>query len=163
MRKAAQITGAALIAAVLMTGCSSESDGGKEKDKETGATAPASGKPGAGGGSAEPGAGDPAKLNGMWNRQKGNDIVRVTIMDTTAISASAGAVCSGPATTSGATAKLDLKCNASDNTRAKGTATLSADGKKLTVSWDNGPTEDFTKDPIKVDMPKIDVPTAPAG
>ncbi|MFF5131528.1 hypothetical protein ACFY41_31980 [Streptomyces syringium] len=168
MLKAAQFTGAALMAAVLMTGCGSGSDDGKKKDKETGATAPASDKPGAGGESAQPGAGDPAKMDGMWNRQKGTEIIRVTIMNTTAISASAGAVCNGPATKSGTTAKLDLKCNASDNTRAKGTATLSADGKKLTVSWDNGPTEDFTKDPIKVEMPKIempkiDTPTIPAG
>ncbi|MGK5733684.1 hypothetical protein [Streptomyces sp. URMC 124] len=172
MRKPARIAGAALIAAALMTGCSSGSDGDGGKGAAKAGDKP-SAKPSASGaqaptegGSAKPersgaekpdqgGAGD---LDGIWNQQKGYDIVRVTIFGDRGISDSDKGVCSGPAQRSGTSVKFDLKCPTPGNPRTKGTATLVDGGKTLSVSWEGGLTETFTKDPVKVEMPKIDMP-----
>ncbi|MEU1677348.1 hypothetical protein ABZ752_35755 [Streptomyces roseifaciens] len=165
--------GAALIAAVLMTGCGSGSDGeggkdaAKAGDKSTAKpSASGSRKPGEDG-TRKPEQGDAEKpsqgggeadLDGIWNQQKGYDIVRVTIFGDRGISDSDKGVCSGPAQRSGTTVKFDLKCPSPGNPRTKGTATLVDGGKTLSVSWEGGLTETFTKDPVKVEMPKIDVP-----
>ncbi|MFE5867137.1 hypothetical protein ACFQ6V_00645 [Streptomyces roseifaciens] len=165
--------GATLIAAVLMTGCSSGSDGegGKDAAKagDKSAAKPSAGdsrKPGEDG-TKKPEQGDAKKpaqgggeadLDGIWNQQKGYNIVRVTIFGDRGISDSDKGVCSGPARRSGATVTFDLKCPSPGNPRTKGTATLVDGGKTLSVSWEGGLTETFTKDPIKVEMPKIDMP-----
>ncbi|MFC5149955.1 hypothetical protein [Streptomyces aureoversilis] len=177
MRKAAQIVGAALVAAVLMTGCSSGSDGeggkdaaksgdkpsasGSRKPAEGGAEKPEQGdakKPEQGDAKKPAQGGGDADLDGIWNQQKGYDIVRVTIFGDRGISDSDKGVCSGPAQRSGTTVKFDLKCPSPGNPRTKGTATLVDGGKTLSVSWEGGLTETFTKDPVKVEMPRIDVP-----
>ncbi|GGY12047.1 hypothetical protein [Streptomyces hiroshimensis] len=164
MRKVAQTAGAALIAALLMTGCSSGSDGEGGKDAAKAGDKPAA-KPSASGaekpaqgGAKKPEQGGEADLDGVWNQQKGYDIVRVTIFGDRGISDSEKGVCSGPAQRSGTTVKFDLKCPTPGNPRTKGTATLVDGGKTLSVSWEGGLTETFTKDPIKVEMPKIDMP-----
>ncbi len=159
VRKAAQITGSVIVAAVLMTGCGSNSDKGDEGEKRNGATSAAPAPKSSSSSAAPSGQGDGGgTLDGIWNRQNGTDIVRVTIFGDRGISDSSQGVCNGSAQRSGSAVKLDLKCPGGDNSRAKGTATLQDGGKTLAVGWDNGTTEKFTKDPIKVEMPKIEVP-----
>ncbi|MCC3779291.1 hypothetical protein [Streptomyces sp. UNOB3_S3] len=161
MRKAAQITGAVVMAAALMTGCGSGSgDGGKKAGDKSSAKPseqPSTAAPK--GGEKDAGKKDDAvSMNGMWNLQQDGEIFRVTIMGENGISDSPKGVCSGPAHRDGAALKLDLKCPRGDNPRTKGTVTLENGGKTLSVAWDNGPTEKYTKDPLKVEMPKIEMP-----
>ncbi|MEU5420255.1 hypothetical protein ACFY1P_26945 [Streptomyces sp. NPDC001407] len=144
MRKAVQITGAAVIAAVLMTGCSSQSD---DKDKNISATPPASApaKP------ADPAAQDPAKGTGVTGPVDGTYAAKIdgtgwglVVSSTMAALAGAGHVCNGTVDHNAKPPTLTLKCADGDTLRTQGKI-VSADGKALVVSWSSGKKDTFLK------------------
>ncbi|MEC4020035.1 hypothetical protein [Streptomyces sp. H27-D2] len=152
MRKAAQITGAAFCAAVLMTGCSS-SDG--DSDKETGERAPsASGKPSA---TAAPDAGGDVKaadLKGGWttsglHADKGLLILSIAANDALLVGKTS---CTGKVVDTAQPVTLNLTCKDSGSDYAKGTV-KSADAKTLKITWASGKEDTFTKSDMPSDMP----------
>ncbi|MFI0741256.1 hypothetical protein ACH4PU_24735 [Streptomyces sp. NPDC021100] len=147
MRKAAQITGAALIAAVLMTGCSSGSDDkdGKKADAKPEQSAGQSAASGQDGGGAK-GDGSEDKLigspGGAYLAQSAEGPVALTIVAGQAALASDGGkrTCSG--TLSGKS--LTLKCSDGGDKRTRGLIEKS-DATSMVVFWEGGPKETFTR------------------
>ncbi|MFI1797659.1 hypothetical protein ACH427_09910 [Streptomyces sp. NPDC020379] len=142
MRKAVQITGAAFIAAVLMTGCGSQSD-----DKDKSATPPPSAptKP------AGPAAQDPAEGTGVTGPVEGTYAAKIdgtgwglVISPSMAALAGAGHVCDGTVDHNAKPPTLTLKCADGDTLRTQGEI-VSADGKTLVVSWSSGKKDTFLK------------------
>ncbi|MFI9720410.1 hypothetical protein ACIHFE_12230 [Streptomyces sp. NPDC052396] len=144
MRKAAQITGAAVIAAVLMTGCSKSSDGG---DKKADGSASASAQPSQQQ-DQQPSSQAPAQdkttdfniadLKGAWAKGKllDNSLVIVSISGNFAMVSAGTDACSGKlAETRPIT--MDLKCQSGKTDYAKGTIKR-YDGKSITVAWASG-------------------------
>ncbi|MER5786121.1 hypothetical protein ABT104_31055 [Streptomyces mobaraensis] len=144
MRKAAQITGAALIAAVLMTGCSSGSDDkdGKKDEVKPARSAEQSAAPGEG----AKGDGAEDKLisspGGVYLAQSAEGPVALTIAAGQAALASDGGkrTCSG--TVSGKS--LTLKCSDGGDKRTRGVIEKS-DATSMVVFWEGGPKETFTR------------------
>ncbi|MEV5507753.1 hypothetical protein [Streptomyces orinoci] len=141
MRKAAQITGAAVIAAVLMTGCSKSSDGG---DKKADGSASASAQPAQQQPSSQAPAQDKstdfniADLKGAWAKGKllDNSLVIVSISGNYAAVSAGKEACSGKlAETRPIT--MDLKCQPAGGEYSKGTIKR-YDGKSITVAWASG-------------------------
>lgn len=149
MRKAVQITGAACIAAVLMTGCSKSSDNGGGKkadgDKATASAQPAA--PGSNAPAPDPGSDnktDAAALNGGWADLKSPDgAVGLYISGTKAAVVNGAHKCSG-GINQAKPATLDLSCADGDSKRTHGTVEK-VDGSSLTVAWASGAKETFAK------------------
>lgn len=150
MRKAVQITGAAIIAAVLMTGCGSESkDGG---DKPAQATPPAdapkapSQEPAAGGGDVTA-----TKLAGGWSKGKLADksIMILSFSDKTVMLSTAGKACAGMVNESAKPVALTFNCKDGGTQYASATV-KSVDANSLTVVWASG-TEDTLKKAVGMD------------
>ncbi|MBC2878763.1 MULTISPECIES: hypothetical protein [Streptomyces] len=147
MRKAAQITGAALIAAVLMTGCSSGSDDkdGKKADAKPEQSAGRSAAPGQDGEGAK-GDGSEDKLisspGGAYLAQSAEGPVALTIVAGQAALASDGGkrTCSG--TVSGKS--LTLTCSDGGDKRTRGLIEKS-DATSMVVFWEGGPKETFAR------------------
>ncbi|MGW1076868.1 hypothetical protein [Streptomyces sp. NPDC002537] len=166
MRKAVQITGAALVAAVLMTGCSSQSDDG---DKKAGATAPAADqqqKPGdtasapaapAGGGTVKA-----AELQGGWAKGKLMDkSLLILSFSRNLVMLSGKTACSGTVVDTAQPVTIDIThCQDGSNEYAKGTV-KSVDAKTLTVAWANGKVDTFTKAVGTDGKPAAGLPGAP--
>ncbi|MFI8996352.1 hypothetical protein [Streptomyces sp. NPDC053542] len=141
MRKAAQFAGAAAIAALLLSGCGSSGEGGEESKPSP---------------SAE-GADKPATgIDGAWQSKSANGTVTLAVIGDSATLSDGKTACQGTVQDMGAT-MLALKCSNGDDTRSMGN--VKQTGDTLTVSWKNGPTEEFTKTEGKVEIPKPDLPS----
>ncbi|MFI5803765.1 hypothetical protein [Streptomyces sp. NPDC051561] len=146
-RTARTVAGAAaLAAALLLTGCSS--DGGKDDKapaKDGASSAPAG--DGAGGASTPP-AGDAGagEVTGSWTATSNGKLVVLTISGDMA-GIAGEQLCTGRVVRQGSVT-LDLKCPNGNTDRAKGAVTAGADGKTLTVKWEGSGIEDkFSKAP----------------
>ncbi|MGW7412575.1 hypothetical protein [Streptomyces sp. NPDC054863] len=147
---------AALAAALLLTGCSSDSNGGKGAG-----TAPPTGasSAGAGGGESAAPSGDAgsADIKGSWMATTNGKLVVLTVQDDMAGIAGEH-LCTGRAVRTGEIL-LDLKCANGNTDRTKGRVSPGADGKTLTVKWEGSGIEDkFAKAPSEA-LPS-GVPTA---
>ncbi|MFF9480899.1 hypothetical protein [Streptomyces sp. NPDC014733] len=154
MRKAAQIAGAAALAAMLLSGCGSS---GSSEDEPAGGK-PASSAPDAGGKPAEGTA-----VEGAWETEEGGEpLILVFKNGTAALSRGHKAGCLGKVQQMGGMSMVALKCTDGDTSRTMGTLRPAADGKSLTVSWKGGPTEKYQRSADgKVKIP--DLPELPSG
>lgn len=156
MRKAAQIAGAATVAAMLLSGCGSS---GKTGGADAPSTSPAPAAPTQG--ADKPAAG--SALDGAWTAKTGDSDLTLVIYRGTAsmgLGAGSNVACQGKVETMGVTV-IALKCMGGHTTRTMGTAKPAADGKTMKVSWKGGPTDDFTKAEGKLKLPTM--PSLPAG
>ncbi|MFF4223008.1 hypothetical protein ACFYZH_09080 [Streptomyces abikoensis] len=151
MRKAVQITGAAAVAAVLMTGCGSSSDKGGDKSKETGASAPAtadSGKPTPGGAATSTPAQrvSAADLKGGWSKGKLSDqSLLILSFAGNKVGLSGKTACSGTVVDNAQPVTLEIThCQDGSTDYSKGTV-KSFDGKSLTIAWASGKEDTLTK------------------
>ncbi|MFB6605077.1 hypothetical protein ACFCXR_12930 [Streptomyces noursei] len=156
MRKAAQFAGAAAIAALLLSGCGSSGDSGK--DASTPSKTPPTAPSGAGGGDEK--AADPSAIEGAWKGgTAASPLVLVVAKGTVAFSNGHQSACMGKVEKMAGMTMAVLKCTDGDTTRTMGTLKTGADGKTLTVNWKNGPTDTYTKTEdgsVKVpDLPKL--------
>ncbi|WP_433546371.1 hypothetical protein ACQPZG_15620 [Streptomyces sp. CA-294286] len=158
---------AALAAALLLTGCSSDGDKGKAPQDSASPEASAD----AGAATTTPPAGDAGAgdVNGSWMATTNGKSVFLTVQDDAA-GILGEHMCTGRVVRQGAVT-LDLKCPNGNTDRAKGTVTTGADGKSLTVKWEGSGIEDrFTRGPagglpsgIPTDLPS-GIPTdLPSG
>lgn len=145
MRKAAQIAGAAAIAALLLSGCGSSSEGGEESKPSPSKSA--------GGEDKAAGSGD---LAGAWQTETSGQHITLAIIGETATLGAGKTACQGKVQDMGAV-MLALKCSDGDDTRSMGT--VQRTGDKLRVSWENGPTEEYTKTEGQVKIPKPSLPS----
>jgi hypothetical protein len=155
VRKAAQIAGAAAIAAMLLSGCGSSggNDSGKDSTPSKSPDAPSTpDKPA-----------DPAAFEGAWKSgPKSSQLILVVTKGTVAFSNGHKAACLGKVQQMAGMTMAALKCTDGDTTRTMGTLKPGADGKTLTVDWKNGPTEKYTKSTDgSVKIP--DMPEMPSG
>ncbi|MEV5241257.1 hypothetical protein AB0K89_19425 [Streptomyces cinnamoneus] len=153
MRKAVQITGAAFIAAVLMTGCSKSSDGGDKKaDTKPSADAPAQTP----GGSAKPEApaDEPGKNNvtaadlaGGWsNGGKLTDkSMLILSFAGNQVMLSGKTACSGTVVDNAQPVTINIKhCQDGSTDYATGTI-KNFNGKSFTVAWASGKEDKMSK------------------
>ncbi|MGW8553505.1 hypothetical protein [Streptomyces tubercidicus] len=158
MRKAAQIAGAAAIAAMLLSGCGSSggNDNGNDSKPSKSPEQPPStpDKPA-----------DAAAFEGAWKAgTEKSPLILVIQKGTVAFSNGHKAACLGKVQEMAGMTMAAVKCTDGDTTRTMGTLKPGADGKTLTVDWKNGPTEKYTKSsdgsvkipdiPQMPDMPK---------
>ncbi|MEV6669146.1 hypothetical protein [Streptomyces sp. NPDC051162] len=149
MRRAAQYTGVALVAAVLMTGCGSGGD--KKSADEPSASTPS------GTGGDSPATGAPGHYDGVYGARSDDGMVGMTITQGKAIvyANNGKRACTGTVDEKDRPAKLALKCADGDTERTAGTVD-SSDGKTLVVSWAAGRKDTFTRsgDPVPLPSPK---------
>ncbi|MFI9049500.1 hypothetical protein [Streptomyces sp. NPDC053427] len=163
MRKAAQIAGAAAIAAMLLSGCGSSSDKGSDS---TPSKAPKS-EPSTPGGDGK--AADAKAFEGAWTTGPADSpLVLVVAHGTVAFADGHKTACMGKVQKLGGMTVAALTCPKGDNARTVGTLKPGSDGKTLTVDWKSGPTEKYTKSTdgsVKIpDMPNLpDVPSMPSS
>ncbi|MFH8789652.1 hypothetical protein [Streptomyces roseoverticillatus] len=150
MRKAVQITGAALCAAVLMTGCSSSSDGGKKDDKPVGGATPTSQAPAEQPSSPAADAGQRATAAGLaggWsNNGKLTDksLVILSFAQNT-VMVSGKTACSGTLVDTSQPATITIK-RCQDGSTDYSTGTIKDfDGKSFTVVWASGKQDKMSK------------------
>ncbi|MFH8366311.1 hypothetical protein [Streptomyces sp. NPDC018031] len=150
MRQAARITGAALFAAVLMTGCSSSDDDGKGEgtaSKAPAADVPASGDAGKGVGASD--------LEGGWATDATHTDQGLLILS----------VQGGTATLLGKTSctgkvedsrpvKLTLACKDGSSDRSDGSV-VRGDAESLTISWGSGKESTFKRTVTPDGKPKL--------
>ncbi|MGI5469503.1 hypothetical protein [Streptomyces sp. CA-132043] len=142
MRKAAQIAGAAAIAALLLSGCGSS--GGSEESRPSPSTSES-----AGGDKAASG------IDGVWQKKAGDGTVTLAIIGESATLAVGETTCQGKVRDM-RTTTLALQCNGND-TRSLGEARRF--GSRLTVDWKGGLFEEYEKAKGKVEIPEPDLPT----
>ncbi|MBB5938085.1 hypothetical protein [Streptomyces zagrosensis] len=126
MRKAATIAGASVLAALLVTGCSSDSSGDKDSDKAKQPPTGAEQQP-----SDAPAGGDGAKVAGTYvTTGTGGQRMALAVQGKAAVLA-------GPHACTGTYQQnmLMLKCPDGNTDRTMGKVTTNADGS-LTVDWD---------------------------
>lgn len=148
MRKAAQFTGAALIAAVLMTGCGNGGKDGGDAKKNDAAPSAGSGSQQQSQAPAADGGADAAALQGSW--AKGGfltkDLVILAVAgDHASVSAAPKVACSGKVVTTAKPVTLDLKCLDGGTEYAKGTV-KSVDARSITIAWASGKEDVLKKD-----------------
>ncbi|MDW6060777.1 hypothetical protein SAZ11_25665 [Streptomyces sp. FXJ1.4098] len=151
MIKAVRIAGAAAAAALLLTGCGSDSDGGDSKSDPS-KKAPASEQSSA---PAEGGAG--GAVSGAYMSKSGGEAMILSISGEKAALIAGKHQCSGEYADMG-NKMLMLKCADGNTDRTMGKVTASADGKTLKVSWDAGMNDTFTKVTTPADIP-TNIPT----
>ncbi|MGW1278183.1 hypothetical protein ACWD4V_14680 [Streptomyces tsukubensis] len=143
-------TAAALGAALVLTGCSS--DDGKSSPEKAGGSGGTGDKPAASG-PAEPGAdggtdsGDGGKtaaadVEGAWTGVTDGKPLSLAVTQGKAVLMAEGAACTGELADHGSP-MLALKCADGSKTRTMGTVAV-ANGE-LTVVWDGGIKDTFTK------------------
>ncbi|MGY0059511.1 hypothetical protein ACWY4P_23655 [Streptomyces sp. LZ34] len=153
MIKAVRIAGAVAAAALLMTGCGSDSDDGGDKPEASKKT-PAADQSSA---PAEGGAG--GKVSGAYVSKSGGEAMILSINGDKAGLVAGKHTCSGEYTDTGAANKmLMLDCADGNTDRTMGSVKASADGKTLTVDWDAVDPDTFTKVTTPADIP-TDFPT----
>ncbi|WP_116212547.1 hypothetical protein [Streptomyces olivoreticuli] len=160
MRKAVQITGAALIAAVLMTGCSSQSDG----DKKTGGATPPAAQPDkpADPAAAKGGNVKAADLKGGWSKGKLMDkSLLIMSFSGNMVMLSGKTACSGTVVDTTQPVTINIThCQDGSTEYAKGTI-KSVDAKTLTVAWASGKEDTLTKTVGADGKPAAEVPGLP--
>ncbi|MFE7659381.1 hypothetical protein [Streptomyces celluloflavus] len=155
MRKAAQAVGTAALAAILLGGCGSGDTG----DGKGGGPRPESASP-------DRGAGTPAggsAIEGAWEAKSAHGKLILAITHgTVALSDGHKTACLGTVQEPAGVTTAVLKCTDGDTTRTRGTLRPAADGRSLSVSWQSGPAETYTKSTDgSVRMP--DLPRLPSG
>lgn len=149
----------ALAACLALAGCSGSDDGDKSKDKNAGGTG-RSASPSTGGGTGRAGSGDKVSakdIAGAWAAVLKGRPTALVISGTT-VALGGEHTCSGTVSDSG-TAVIALKCTDGNTDRTVGKPSLSADGKTLTVNWEGGTTDTFTKSELDGKLPTA-IPTA---
>ncbi|WP_223206083.1 hypothetical protein [Streptomyces xanthii] len=133
---------AAVVAALAVTGCSSDSGGGKkDRGSDSGSSSSADG--GSTGGSSGS-AGSVKDTEGIWSATSGGQpVVLVVGGKQASLSTGDGHLCSGTVS-DGAAPTFVLKCADGSTDRTTGKVE-SNDGKSMQVSWDGGKTDAFTK------------------
>ncbi|MFD1661437.1 hypothetical protein ACFSL4_25340 [Streptomyces caeni] len=140
----AALTAAGLAAALVLTGCSSDSgtDGSAHGDSST----PSASAPDTGGDSGTP-TGKPGKLEGSWLATTGGKAVALVINGKQAgLFATGGTVCSGTAGEEAGTQMIHLKCT--DGSKDRGTGMVdSVNSTTMKVTWQGGGigTETYTR------------------
>ncbi|GAA0615770.1 hypothetical protein [Streptomyces crystallinus] len=150
----------ALAGCLALAGCSSSDDGGKPKDKSAGATgqsASPSASGGSGNGSSGGGKVAAKDIAGAWAAVLQGKPTALVISGTT-VALGGEHTCSGTVSDNGM-AMIELKCADGNTDRAAGMPSLSADGKTLTVRWEGGTTDTFTKSQLDGKLPTA-LPTA---
>ncbi|CAL9466686.1 hypothetical protein [Streptomyces sp. enrichment culture] len=147
------VAGSGLVAALLLTACSSDGDSGDDagSDATPSVTATAGSGGGTGGSGAPDGSGDasgaPAgELEGSWLATTGGKAVALVVTGEQAgLFATGGTVCSGTARQADGSHTVSLDCGDGNDDRAQGTVD-SVTGSTLKITWD-GPlgTETYTK------------------
>lgn len=146
MIKAVRIAGAVAAAALLMTGCGSDSDDGGDKP-DASKKAPSAEQSSA---PAEGGAG--GAVSGAYVSKSGGEALFLSISGEKAGLVAGKHTCSGEYADMG-NKMLMLKCADGNTDRTMGKVTASADGKTLKVSWDVGLNDTFTKVTKPTDIP----------
>ncbi|MEE1738110.1 hypothetical protein [Streptomyces sp. BE147] len=136
------VVAAGLTAALALTACGSDSDGG-DKDKAAGA-----GQSAAPGGGAENGSGDSAgkdaaSLEGTWAGLTDGKAVALSVASGKVALVADQAVCQGEVKDMGEP-MLSLKCSDGGTERTMGSIG-SNDGKTLVVSWEGGAKDTLAK------------------
>ncbi|GGY09070.1 hypothetical protein [Streptomyces hiroshimensis] len=172
MRKAVQITGAALCAAVLMTGCSSSSDGGKKDDKPVGGATPTSQAPAEQPSSpaADAKRATAAELAGGWSNggKLADKSIVILVFTQNTVTLSGKTACSGTLVDNAQPATITIK-HCQDGSKDYTTGTIKDfDGKSFTVAWASGKEEKMIKtvgsDGKPAGLPDgIQIPAKPAG
>lgn len=147
------------LACLALAGCSSSDGGDKPKDKSTGGTGQ-SASPGASGGSGNGSSGGTVAakdIAGAWAAVLKGRPTALVISGTT-VALGGEHTCSGTVSDNGM-AMIELKCADGNTDRAAGMPSLSADRKSLTVKWEGGTTDTFTKSELDGKLP-TGVPTA---
>ncbi|WP_394431919.1 hypothetical protein [Streptomyces sp. SGAir0957] len=136
---------AVAVAALAVTGCSSDDgDGGKDEGAATSSAAPDGGaSSGAPSGSAGT-AGSAGSTEGIWSATTDGKAVVLVVGDgQVALSTGDGHLCNGTVSGTGKPV-IDLTCADGSTDRAKGTI-ASNDGSTMKVSWKDGTEDTFTK------------------
>ncbi|MFI1103732.1 hypothetical protein [Streptomyces melanogenes] len=148
----------ALAACLTVAGCSSSDGGDKPKEKNTGG-AEQSASPSGGSGNGSSGGGKVAAkdIAGAWAAVLQGRPTALVISGTT-VALGGEHTCSGTVSDNGM-AMIELKCADGNTDRAAGMPSLSADRKTLTVKWEGGKTDTFTKSELDGKLPTA-IPTA---
>ncbi|MDG4865109.1 hypothetical protein P8605_43875 [Streptomyces sp. T-3] len=143
---------ATVVAALALTGCSSDGDGGKKGGKSSGGQEASGGN--TGGSSAE---GD---IDGSWVKTDGSDVIALSIANSgqlvslVELGGDTGVTCTGAA----ASKVITLTCQGGGK-RTKGTIE-SVDASTLKVAWDGVGTDEFKKsDGKEIPGMPTDLPT----
>ncbi|WP_344319895.1 hypothetical protein [Streptomyces macrosporus] len=152
MRTSARYAGAAALAAMLLVGgCGG--GGSEESEPERSARETTEPTQDAGDGSSDGG------VEGTWSTKNGGDALVLSISGDQAALLGETA-CSGPVDTGADPITFSLECTDKSTDRTKGTV-KSVDGKSLTVAWESGATDTFTKVEVPTELPTDveDLPT----
>ena len=147
----------ALAACLALTGCSSSDDGDKPKDKNTGGTGQSASPSGASGSGGSGGKVAAKDIAGAWAAVLQGKPTALVISGTN-VALGGEHTCSGTVSDNGM-AMIELKCADGNTDRVAGMPSLSADGKTLTVKWEGGKTDTFTKSELDRKLP-TGIPTA---
>ncbi|WP_143688628.1 hypothetical protein [Streptomyces barkulensis] len=144
MRTSARYAGAAaaLATALLVSGCGSGGGSGEPEPKPSSEqTAEPTGDPG---GEAATGG-----VNGTWSAKDGDKAMVLSVNDDQ-VALLGETACTGTADTDADPVTFALKCTDGSTDRTKGTV-KSVKGESLTVAWESGTTDTFTK----VEVPEV--------
>ncbi|UQT57224.1 hypothetical protein M4V62_20140 [Streptomyces durmitorensis] len=135
---------AGLVAALVLTGCSSDGGDGEDtgKDKDKGSSAGSdSGSAGSSGGSDAPDeGGEDGSSEGSWVATADGNPLALVIAGKQATLLGENVLCSGTA----AGDAIKLKCAKGDSARTEGTVE-SVNGTSMTVSWQGAGQDQFTR------------------
>ncbi|MGX8909961.1 hypothetical protein ACR820_32845 [Streptomyces netropsis] len=151
MRTAAQCTGAAFIAAVLLTGC-----GGGDGDGKAGGEPSASASKGTSGNSAPAKDGAVGSLDGVYAAAPSADgAVGLSLSrGRAALYADGGKrVCTGTFGEGAGPVTLTLTCGDKNTDRTRGTVERPG-GKTVVVSWESGKKDTFTRTGPAAELPE---------
>jgi hypothetical protein len=132
---------AGLVAALVLTGCSSDGDdggGGKDEGKGGGSAGSGASDEGSDSGSGSGGKGGGAE--GSWLATADGNPLALVIAGKQATLLGENVLCSGTA----AGESIQLKCAKGDSDRTKGTVD-SVNGSSMTISWQGAGKEQFTR------------------
>ncbi|MGW6270535.1 hypothetical protein [Streptomyces sp. NPDC055060] len=141
---------AGLVAALVLTGCSSDGGDGGDGGKDKGSAGASAGADGSDGSDASDGSGKPDEgadsgaeeggSEGSWVATAGGNPLALVIAGKQATLLGENVLCSG---TAGADT-IRLKCAKGDSDRTEGTVE-SVDGTSMTVSWKGAGKDQFTR------------------
>ncbi|MCC3768423.1 hypothetical protein [Streptomyces sp. UNOC14_S4] len=151
MRKAVQYTGAALIAAVLMTGCGSGGGGSTSgKSDKADAGKDTAGPPTA---TARPSSGR-GRLDGVYGAHGDDGAIGLSVYQGKAVvyANNGQRVCTGTVAEEAKPMTLALTCADGNKERSAGTVEQ-AEGTTLVVSWGGGRKDTFTRTADSAPLP----------